>query len=111
MSSQNANKDLSDILNKWTEGVEQKLQKRPERQPEFVNASGIPVKRVYTPVDHKDDVYLSEIGLPGEYPYTRGVQPTMYRGRHWTMRMYAGFATAQESNKRYKEQPTNHHDD
>ncbi|MBW1900306.1 MAG: methylmalonyl-CoA mutase family protein, partial [Deltaproteobacteria bacterium] len=102
MSSQNANEGLSDILNKWTEGVEQKLEKRPERKPDFINTSGIPVKRLYTPIDHTDDDYLSEIGLPGEYPFTRGAQPTMYRGRYWTMRMYAGFATAEESNRRYK---------
>jgi methylmalonyl-CoA mutase N-terminal domain/subunit len=102
MSSQNANEGLSDILNKWTEGVEKKLEKRPERRPDFINTSGIPVKRLYTPLDHADDEYLSEISFPGEYPYTRGVQPTMYRGRYWTMRMYAGFATAEESNKRYK---------
>ena len=102
MSSKNTNKGLSDALNKWTESVEQTLNKRPERKPEFVNTSGIPIKRVYTPLDHADDDYLSEISLPGEFPYTRGVQPTMYRGRHWTMRMYAGFATAEESNRRYK---------
>ena len=102
MSSKNTNEGLSDALNKWTESVEQKLNKRPERKPDFVNTSGIPIKRVYTPLDHADDDYLSEISLPGEYPYTRGVQPTMYRGRHWTMRMYAGFATAEESNRRYK---------
>ena len=102
MSSQNTNEGLSEILNKWTEGVEQKLEKRPERKPDFINTSGIPVKRLYTPIDNTDDEYLSEIGLPGEYPYTRGVQPTMYRGRYWTMRQYAGFASAAESNKRYK---------
>ena len=102
MSSKNTNKGLSDALNKWTESVEQTLNKRPERKPEFVNTSGIPIKRVYSPLDHADDDYLSEINLPGEFPYTRGVQPTMYRGRHWTMRMYAGFATAEESNRRYK---------
>jgi len=102
MSSQNTNEGLSDILNKWTEGVEQKLEKRPERKPDFTNTSGIPVKRLYTPIDNTDDEYFSKIGLPGEYPYTRGVQPTMYRGRYWTMRMYAGFATAEESNRRYK---------
>jgi methylmalonyl-CoA mutase N-terminal domain/subunit len=102
MSSKNTNEGLSDALNKWTESVEQTLNKRPERKPDFVNTSGIPIKRVYTPLDHADDDYLSEISLPGEFPYTRGVQPTMYRGRHWTMRMYAGFATAEESNRRYK---------
>ena len=102
MSSENIKEGLSEAFGKWTEDVEKKLSKRPERKPEFVNTSGIPVKRVYTPLDHADDDYLSEISLPGEYPYTRGVQPTMYRGRHWTMRMYAGFATAEESNRRYK---------
>ncbi len=102
MPSKNINETLSDELHKWTEDVEQKLSKRPERKPDFVNTSGIPVKRVYTPLDHSDDDYSSELGLPGEFPYTRGVQPTMYRGRHWTMRMYAGFATAEESNRRYK---------
>jgi methylmalonyl-CoA mutase N-terminal domain/subunit len=59
------------------------------------------VDRLYTPLDLEDD-YLEGIGLPGEYPFTRGVQPTMYRGRLWTMRQYAGFGTAEESNERYK---------
>ena len=102
MSSYNTNKGLPDVLSKWTEGVEQQLSRRPERKQDFVNTSGIPIKRLYTPLDCTADDYLSEIGLPGEYPFTRGVQPTMYRGRHWTMRMYAGFATAEESNSRYK---------
>ena len=102
MSSENIKEGLSEAFSKWTEGVEQKLSKRPERKPNFINTSGIPIRRVYTPLDHTDDDYLSEIALPGEYPYTRGVQPTMYRGRYWTMRMYAGFATAGESNRRYK---------
>ena len=99
---QNTNQGLLDSLNKWTEGVEKKLQKNPERKQNFVNTSGIPVNRLYTPVDVADTDYMPEISLPGEYPFTRGVQPTMYRARHWTMRMYAGFATAEESNKRYK---------
>ncbi|MBM3301236.1 MAG: methylmalonyl-CoA mutase family protein, partial [Deltaproteobacteria bacterium] len=64
--------------------------------------SGIPIQRLYTPLDFKDADYLSFLGFPGSYPFTRGVQPTMYRGRHWTMRQYAGFASAEESNKRYK---------
>ena len=90
------------VYQKWSEAVDQKVSKRPERKPEFVNTSGIPVKRVYTPLDHTDGDYLSELGFPGEYPFTRGVQPTMYRGRFWTMRQYAGFASAEESNKRYR---------
>ncbi len=73
----------------------------PERKEEFVTGSGNPVERVYFPPD-PDEKYLEESGFPGEYPYTRGVQPTMYRGRLWTMRQYAGFGSAIESNKRYR---------
>lgn len=73
----------------------------PERREEFVTGSGNPVERVYFPWD-PDERYLEESGFPGEYPYTRGVQPTMYRGRLWTMRQYAGFGSAIESNKRYR---------
>ena len=86
----------------WTEKVEGSLSKRPERKKEFVNTSGIPVKRLYTPLDQREMDYLSDLNFPGEYPFTRGVQPTMYRGRYWTMRQYAGFATAEETNRRYK---------
>jgi methylmalonyl-CoA mutase N-terminal domain/subunit len=82
--------------------VEKGLLKRPERKEDFVNSSGIPLKRLYTPLDNRDTDYLSDLGFPGEYPFTRGVQPTLYRGRYWTMRQYAGFATAEESNRRYK---------
>ncbi|MGM0426320.1 MAG: acyl-CoA mutase large subunit family protein [Thermodesulfobacteriota bacterium] len=102
MSDQNGGKSLEQALKKWSEQVEQKIKKRPERKAEFVNTSEIPVKRVYTPLDLSYSNYLSDIGLPGEYPFTRGVQPTMYRGRYWTMRQYAGFASAAESNKRYR---------
>ncbi|MBW2048837.1 MAG: methylmalonyl-CoA mutase family protein [Deltaproteobacteria bacterium] len=94
--------DLQAVLKRWSEEVEKKLSKRPERKAEFVNTSGIPVNRLYTPLDNGDAGYLSEVGLPGEYPFTRGVQPTMFRGRLWTMRQYAGFATAEESNRRYR---------
>jgi len=70
-----------------------------ERKSEFLSPSGIPLPRVATP---GEDHYLEDTGFPGEYPFTRGVQPTMYRSRFWTMRQYAGFASAQESNKRYR---------
>jgi methylmalonyl-CoA mutase N-terminal domain/subunit len=93
---------LGGALKQWQAKVEKGLAKHPERKPAFVNTSGIPIKRLYTSLDGKDVDYLSEMGFPGEYPYTRGVQPTMYRGRYWTMRQYAGFATAEESNARYK---------
>lgn len=76
-------------------------QKFRETKDEFRTGSGIPVERVYTPLDVQVD-YLRDLGFPGEYPYTRGIQPTMYRGRLWTMRQYAGFGTAEESNKRYR---------
>jgi len=86
----------------WVKNLETKYDKRPGRRTAYATLSGIPVKRLYTPLDHEDTDYLSEIGFPGTYPFTRGVQPTMYRGRYWTMRQYAGFGTAAESNKRYR---------
>jgi len=72
-----------------------------ERQPKFETLSGIEVERAYSP-DNAPVDYLQDLGFPGEYPFTRGIQPTMYRGRLWTMRQYAGFASAEESNARYK---------
>src|SRR6056297_1685197 len=87
----------------WEEKTLDKVLSRfPERQEEFKTGSGEKVKRLYTPEDIKDLDYMEDLGFPGEYPYTRGYQPTMHRGRLWTMRMYAGFATAAESNQRYK---------
>jgi len=85
----------------YEERVAKVLQKIPERKPEFVNTSGIPIQRVYTPLDLEEFDYLKQLGMPGAYPYTRAVQPTAYRGRFWTMRQYAGFATAEETNERY----------
>ena len=73
--------------------------KFPERKKEFSTSSGNPMPRVGIP---KETNYLESLGFPGEYPFTRGIQPTMYRGRFWTMRQYAGFATAEESNQRYR---------
>ena len=81
--------------------VEKTLQKSPERRERFETSSGIEVKRLYTPADTAAHEYLRDSGFPGELPFTRGVQPTMYRGRFWTMRQYAGFGTAEESNRRY----------
>jgi methylmalonyl-CoA mutase N-terminal domain/subunit len=74
---------------------------RQERKPKFETLSGIEAKRVYTPEDVADH-YIERLGFPGEFPFTRGIQPTMYRGRFWTMRQYAGYASAEESNARYK---------
>ncbi len=87
---------------KWNQKVEAKLAKAPERKKEFTTLSEIPLERIYTPAEIPDLDYERDLGFPGEYPYTRGVQPTMYRGRFWTMRQYAGFASAEESNQRYK---------
>jgi methylmalonyl-CoA mutase, N-terminal domain len=86
---------------KYEATVEKAIARFPERQKEFVTASSRPLERLYMP-PHADPGYMPRLGFPGEYPFTRGVQPTMYRGRLWTMRQYAGFATAEESNRRYK---------
>ncbi len=85
---------------RWEEeSVKPVLDKSPERKTEFESPSGIPMPRVALPEKNN---YLEKLGFPGEYPFTRGVQPTMYRGRFWTMRQYAGYATAEESNQRYR---------
>src|SRR3974390_2608915 len=80
----------------------EKLKSRPEPAEEIETSSHIPVNPLYTPADLKGSDYESEVGYPGDYPFTRGVQPTMYRGRLWTMRQYAGMGDAEESNKRYR---------
>jgi methylmalonyl-CoA mutase N-terminal domain/subunit len=95
--------DLKGEYGRWKNGPYAKTCARfPERKEAFKGSSGIEVKPLYTPLDIEQIDYLSDLGFPGEYPYARGVQPTMYRGRFWTMRQYAGFATAEESNRRYK---------
>jgi len=86
----------------WRETTYETTRARfPERRERFETTSGIPIDPIATPSDVSAD-YLADIGFPGEYPFTRGVQPTMYRGRFWTMRQYAGYASAQESNARYR---------
>ncbi len=89
---------------RWEETTVRKfIEKRPERKEKFMTDDGFEIKRLYTPADLGEDWdYLEKLGFPGEYPFTRGVYATMYRGRFWTMRQYAGYATAEESNKRYK---------
>ena len=95
--------DLKERFKQWDEGKVQKaLGKFPERKPVFKTTSDIEFKRLFTPMDVEGVDYLNDLGFPGEYPFTRGVQPTMFRGRHWTMRQYAGFGTAEDTNKRYK---------
>jgi methylmalonyl-CoA mutase N-terminal domain/subunit len=87
---------------KWLETTHAKaVKKAPERRHRFETSSGIVLDPVYTAADVKPGLE-ERLGMPGAYPFTRGVQPTMYRGRFWTMRQYAGFGTAEESNKRYR---------
>ncbi|MCW7077176.1 MAG: methylmalonyl-CoA mutase family protein [Candidatus Syntropharchaeales archaeon] len=78
------------------------IERFPERKERFITISNTEIKRLYTPKDIADMDYFRDIGYPGEYPYTRGVQPTMYRGKIFTMRMFAGFGTAEDTNERYK---------
>jgi methylmalonyl-CoA mutase N-terminal domain/subunit len=78
------------------------LKKRPERRPGFSTESSVPIKRLYTPADVADFDYQRDLGNPGEYPYTRGIHATGHRGKLWTMRMFAGFGTAEETNQRFK---------
>lgn len=91
-----------DLLQKYNEKLDKLKSKRPERHPQFVTDSGIEVDTLYTPEDIERLSYENDLGYPGSFPYTRGVQPNMYRGRYWTMRQYAGFGTAEETNKRFR---------
>ena len=88
---------------RWADTTLKKtLDRFPERQEQFVTASSAPVERLYTPADLAETDYVRDIGFPGEYPYTRGVHATMHRGKLWTMRMFAGFGTAEETNARFR---------
>ncbi len=94
---------LKQEMEKWIEtSLQRSLAQMPERRQRFVTTSSEPVERLYTPLDVADMDYLADLGLPGEYPFTRGVHPTLHRGRLWTMRMFAGFGTAEETNNRFK---------
>lgn len=94
--------EFKDKVLQWKENVAKSVAKRPERKSEFTTISWLPVERVYWPWDLGDFDLERDLGNPGSYPFTRGVQPTMYRGRFWTMRQYAGFGSAEETNKRFK---------
>ncbi len=94
--------EIQGQLKLWNDKIEKSLAKNPERKKNFQTTSGIEVKRVFSPEDNAGLDYPRDLNLPGEFPYTRGVQPTMYRGRFWTMRQYAGFGTAEDTNKRYR---------
>jgi methylmalonyl-CoA mutase N-terminal domain/subunit len=93
---------LEDESKRWQEQTVRPQDRHlHERKPEFQTPSGISLPPILTPADIDPD-YMDQLGFPGEYPFTRGVQPTMYRGRFWTMRQYAGYATSEESNRRYR---------
>lgn len=97
--------ELEEIKNKrveWEKNTLAKFLEREERKEEFKTPSGIPLKQVYGPEDIESQKYIQDIGFPGSEPFTRGVYPTMYRGRFWTMRQYSGFADAKKTNERFK---------
>lgn len=97
------NEIIAKKFSSWEKNVLEKLLKKfPERQKEFLTASSEKVERLYLPFENEQEKYIRDLGFPGEFPFTRGIQPTMFRGRLWTMRQYAGFGTAEESNQRYK---------
>jgi methylmalonyl-CoA mutase, N-terminal domain len=94
--------EIRRALGEWRAGTRaQAVSRQPERASRFETQGGVELPDVLTPADVEHD-YLRDLGLPGEYPYTRGVQPTMYRGRPWTMRMFAGFGTPEQTNRRFR---------
>src|SRR3972149_4721551 len=94
--------ELRHALERWEETTRQQAAARlGDRRSRFFTPSSTPVDELYTPLDIADLDYDRDLGLPGEYPFTRGVHPSMYRGRMWTMRLFAGFGTAEETNRRF----------
>ncbi|GMR11370.1 MAG: methylmalonyl-CoA mutase family protein [Anaerolineae bacterium] len=94
--------EIREALEKWEEtSLQQALAAMPERQARFITTSSEPIDRLYTPLDISEMDYVRDLGMPGQFPYTRGIHPTMYRARPWTMRMFAGFGTAEETNARF----------
>ncbi|MCK5645863.1 MAG: methylmalonyl-CoA mutase family protein [Anaerolineales bacterium] len=103
MTPEEKKKALQDALKKWEDTtLKETLDRRKESREQFITTSSDPVERLYTPLDLSDLDYGQDLNFPGQFPFTRGVHPTMYRGRPWTMRMFAGFGTAKETNQRFK---------
>ncbi|MFN2216872.1 MAG: methylmalonyl-CoA mutase [Anaerolineales bacterium] len=103
MANQDEINHLQQSQKDWEEiTLKETLEKFPERKKDFITTSSEPIDRLYTPLDLVEKDYLERLGFPGQYPYTRGIHPTMHRGRLWTMRMFAGFGTAEETNARFK---------
>jgi methylmalonyl-CoA mutase N-terminal domain/subunit len=95
--------ELRQALKEWEQTtLQESLARLPEWRNQYITTSSEPIERLYTPLDVADMDYLDDLGLPGEYPFTRGVHPTLHRGKLWTMRMFAGFGTAEETNARFK---------
>jgi len=101
MGMETEKKDFQSQFEEWKALTEKLIEKFPEKKEAFKTSSGIDIDRLGHP-DHLDQHYMEKLGLPGQYPYTRGIQPTMYRGRTWTMRQYAGFGSAEETNRRFR---------
>ncbi len=94
---------LQRAITEWGKtSLQESLRKLPERRDEFVTTSSEPIERLYTPLDIGQIDYLNDLGFPGEYPFTRGIHPSLHRSRLWTMRMFAGFGAAEETNQRFK---------
>lgn len=93
--------EFSKLYEEWKKNTEELIKRFPEQKEAFKTSSEIPIDRLYLPAT-LDSEYMSQLGLPGEYPYTRGIQSTMYRAKNWTMRQYAGFGSAEETNKRFR---------
>ncbi len=103
MSESDEDRALEERLRRWEATTLKDARKAlPERREEFVTTSSRPVKRLYTPLDLRNKSFSERLGEPGGFPYTRGIHPTMYRGRLWTMRMFAGYGSADDTNKRFK---------
>src|SRR3989454_1863955 len=103
MRDEDERKVLEKELKRWEETtLRDALASHPERRKEFVTTSSRPVKRLYTPLDLAGKTDRERLGSPGEFPFTRGIHPTMYRGRLWTMRMFAGYGSAEDTNRRFK---------
>jgi methylmalonyl-CoA mutase N-terminal domain/subunit len=103
MSEHEPYDSIEESLSDWEQAtLSENLARRPERRDQFFTTSSEPVERLYTPLDIQDQDYMRDLGFPGEYPFTRGIHPTMHRGRLWTMRMFAGFGTAEETNQRFR---------
>jgi methylmalonyl-CoA mutase N-terminal domain/subunit len=100
--SEEALRRLEQLQREWAEKYKEAARLAPERKASFRTSSGIEVKPLYTPLDVSWLDYESDLGFPGEYPFTRGVYTTMYRSKVWTMRQFAGFGTPEDTNRRFK---------